>query len=154
MVLYPPAKSCCVSGLCCLIIGPLHSVLHLSSCSWTVGLFRSHPTRGSSSQMAPDGQDPRCFPTLTATRWCSCPAPAPPCWPRRGPGGWGDWRGKRLWATETSQDLFLAHASDVVGRWWAGPCSAIQTEKQGWQPYCSTKMHQLPDGLGGCANRG
>lgn len=129
---------------------PLHSVPRPPPCIWIVRLYRSHPTQGSSSQLAPAGQDPRCSPTRTATRWCPCPRPTVRAKERVGAGEGGD--SGLLRPPRTSSQLML---SDVVGRWWAGPCSAIQTEKQAWQPYRSTKKtHRLPDGPGGCAIRG
>lgn len=111
-----------------LILGPLHSAPHPPPCSWTVELYRSHPTRGSSSQLAPAGQDPRCSPTRTATRWCSCPTPTPPCWPRRGWGtGEGGDSGPLRPPRTSSQPMLLTWSAD-------GGLAPVQLSKQKNRP--------------------
>lgn len=118
-----------------LILGPLHSAPRLPPCSWTEWSF---------SEAAPPEAPAPSWPQLARTPDVPPPeqqpdgvhAQPPPHHAGQGEGG-GLEREETPWTTETSQDLKPAHASDVVGRWWAGPCSA--PEKQARQPHRSTK---------------
>lgn len=71
-----------------LILDALHSIPHPPPCSWTVELYRSHPTRGSSSQLAPAGQDPRCSPHPNSNQMVLIPSPHPTMLAKERVGDW------------------------------------------------------------------
>ena len=92
---------------------------------------RCHPpsrpsAQGPRSQLAPAGQESRCFHGWReASSQPCCPPPAVPGEEREGGG---------LASSDLPGPPFPAHAPNVFNRWRAGPCSAIQIEKQAWQP--------------------
>lgn len=75
-------------------------------------------------------------PTRTATRWCSFPAPTPPCWPRR---GWGTGEGGDFGLLRpprtSSQPMLLTWSAD-------GGLAPVQLSKQKNRPGSHTAQQQ------------
>lgn len=125
-------------------LGPQHPLLSPTLCiaEWwgfpeagRGGPTRPASTRGPGSQLAPAGQESRCFYRPNSAQ--PVPVLSPPCWASRGDTAW-ERRGHRgrggcLASADLPGPPFPAHAPNVFDRWRAGPHSAIQIEKQAWQ---------------------
>lgn len=93
--------------------------------SWEVLPRRASPPPAPASSWPQLARNPDVSTALTAPR----PAVAHAV-PR--PAGEGE--GRCLASSDLPGPPFPAHAPNVFDRWQAGPCSAIQIEKQAWQP--------------------
>lgn len=130
-------------------LGPLHPLLSPTLC---MAEWRGFPeagrgcharpasTRGPGSQLAPASQESRCFYRTNSDQTSRCPCSLHPAGPAKGRqcgrGGAQGQRGREgcLASSDLPGPPFPAHAPNVFDRWRAGPSSAIQIEKQAWQP--------------------
>lgn len=130
-------------------LGPLHPVLSPMLCMAERRGFpengrgcpaRPASTRGPGSQLAPASQESRCFYRTNSDQTSRCPCSLHPAGPAKGRlcgrGGAQGQRGREgcLASSDLPGPPFPAHAPNVFDRWRAGPSSAIQIEKQAWQP--------------------
>lgn len=126
-------------------LGPLHPLLSPTLCIAEWWGFpeagrgcptRPASTRGPGSQLAPAGQESRCFYRPNSDQ--PVPVLSPPCRASQGETAQERRGQQRRGGCLASSDLlgppFPAHAPNVFDRWRAGPHSAIQIEKQAWQP--------------------